>query len=289
MKNKVKRVAAVHDLSGFGRVSLNVVIPVLSEMGIQVCPLPTAILSSHTQYPDFSFLDLTEQMPLFIRQWKELNVEFDGIYTGYLGSPRQVEIVENLIDTFKHDEILVVVDPVLGDEGKLYAALDCEMVSEMKKLIRHANVITPNLTEVCLLLDKPYDPYLSIQELKKDMYLLSGKGPEIVIITGIQEKENSKKTYVVAYNKNTDKFWKVSTSYLPTHYPGTGDTFTSVITGALLQGDSLPIALDKATQFIQMGIRATFGYEYDNREGILIERVLNSLNMPVQICSYELF
>jgi pyridoxine kinase len=289
MRNKVKRVAAIHDLSGFGRVSLNVVIPILSEMGIQVCPLPTAILSSHTQYPDFSFLDLTDQMPHFIRQWKELNVTFDGIYTGYLGSPRQIEIVENLICTFNHDEMLIVVDPVLGDEGKLYTALDCDMVSQMKKLVRRANVITPNLTEVSLLLDKTYDPYLSINELKKAMCSLSEQGPDIVIVTGIQEKENNKKTYVIAYNQSTNKFWKVSTNYLPAHYPGTGDAFTSVITGALLQGDSLPIALDKAAQFIQMGIRATFGYEYDNREGILIERILRSLNTPVQINSYELF
>lgn len=288
MRNQVKKVAAVHDLSGFGRISLNVVIPILSEMGIQVCPLPTAILSSHTQYPDFSFLDLTEQMPLFIKQWKELNVEFDGIYTGYLGSPRQVEIVEDLIRTFRHDELLIVIDPVLGDEGKLYASLDKEMVVQMRKLIYNASVITPNLTELCFLRDKPYLPYFSIEEIKEDIHLLSKNGPDIVIVTGIHEKENDRKTCVIAYNKNTGKFWKVSANYLPAHYPGTGDTFTSVITGALLQGDSLPIALDRAVQFIQMGIRATFGYEYDNRQGILMERVLKSLDAPVQINSYEL-
>ena len=288
MKNKVKKVIAVHDLSGCGRVSLNVVIPILAEMGIQVYPLPTAILSSHTQYPNFSFLDLTEQMPLFIEQWKNINLEFDGIYTGYLGSPRQVDIVENLIKTFQNKDQLIVIDPVLGDEGKLYATLNNDMVIQMKRLIRYADVITPNLTELCLLRNKEYKPYLSIDELKEDMLILAEEGPDIIIVTGIQKENNIKKTYVVAYNKSTNKFWKVSANYLPAHYPGTGDSFTSVITGALLQGDSLPIALDRAVQFIQMGIRATFGYEYDNREGILIERVLKSLDAPVQINSYEL-
>ncbi|MCQ2218076.1 MAG: pyridoxamine kinase [Paludibacteraceae bacterium] len=286
--NKVKKVAAIHDLSGCGRVSLNAVIPILSSMGIQTYPLPTAILSSHTQYEEFSFLDLTDQMPLFMEHWKKLGVEFDGIYSGYLGSPRQIAIVEEFIQTFRNPNQLVVVDPVLGDNGHLYKALDNNMVVEMRELVKSADVITPNLTEMCLLLDKPYKNFLSVEELKEDLLRLSEQGPEHIIVTSIQDKDDLKKTFVVAYSKKTNRFWKVWTNYLPAHYPGTGDTFTSIITGALLQGDSLPIALDRAVQFIQMGMRATFGYEYDSREGILLERVLKSLDAPVQINSYEL-
>jgi pyridoxine kinase len=288
MYHPVKRIAAVHDLSGCGRVSLTVAIPILSAMGIQVCPLPTAVLSSHTQYPGFSFLDLTHQMSLFVNHWKQLDLRFDAIYSGYLGSPQQTAIVENLIDEFAPNGQLVVIDPVLGDNGRLYASLDSEMIARMRVLIRKAIVITPNLTELSMLLDKPYRKQVQLAELKDDLVMLAAYGPEIVIVTGVPEDESAKTTSVVAFDKRSNRFWKVSCLYFPAHYPGTGDTFTSVITGSLMQGDSLPIALDRAVQFILMGIRATFGYEDDNRHGILIERILPTLQSPVQISSYEI-
>lgn len=286
--NKVKKVAAVHDLSGVGRVSLTVVIPILSSMGFQVCPLPTAVLSNHTQYPHFSFLDLTDEMPLIISEWEKLKVEFDAIYTGYLGSPRQVEIVSGFIERFRSQDSLIVFDPVLGDNGRLYTNFNQAMVEEMRHLITKADVITPNLTELFWLLDKPYKEKNTDEELKHYLQLLSDKGPEIVIITSVPVQEDEHKTSVYAYNRQGNRYWKVTCPYLPAHYPGTGDTFTSVVTGALLQGDSLPIALDRATQFILQGIRATFGYEYDNRDGILLEKVLHNLDMPIQSSSYEL-
>lgn len=286
--NKVKKVAAVHDLSGAGRVSLTVVIPILSSMGFQACPLPTAILSSHTQYPSFSFLDLTEEMEKIIEEWKKLEVEFDAIYTGYLGSPAQVRIVDNFISVFRKENSLVVVDPVLGDNGKLYANITENMVKEMQQLIKKADVITPNLTELFYLLGRSYKEKNTDEELKEYLLELSDKGSEIVIITSVPVLDDSHRTSVYAYNRRGNRYWKVTCPYLPAHYPGTGDTFTSVITGALMQGDSLPIALDRAVQFISQGIRATFGYEYDQREGILLEKVLHNLDMPIQISSYEL-
>ncbi len=288
MANLVKKVAAVHDLSGCGRVSLTVAIPILSAMGIQVCPLPTAVLSSHTQYPGFTFQDLTEHMEKSVAHWKELHLEFDAIYSGYLGSPKQASIVAQLIDDFAADGQLVVIDPVLGDNGRLYASLNNEMIVQMRKLIKKAKIITPNVTEMFMMLDKPYKELVPIDELKQHLVKLAEQGPEVVIVTSVPEDKSAKTTSVVAYNRKTDRFWKVSCAYFPAHYPGTGDTFTSVITGALLQGDSLPIALDRAVNFILMGIRATFGYEYDNREGILLERILPTLQAPVQVSSYEL-
>lgn len=286
--NKVKKVAAIHDLSGMGRVSLTVVIPILSSMGFQVCPLPTAILSNHTQYPDFTFLDLTDEMPRIIAEWKRLEVEFDAIYTGYLGSPRQIQIVSDFIRDFRRKDSLTVIDPVLGDNGKLYSNFNESMVVEMQHLVTHADVITPNLTELFYLLDRPYKESNTDQELKEYLRCLSDKGPEVVIITSVPVLDEPHKTSVYAYNRRGNRYWKITCPYLPAHYPGTGDTFTSVITGALLQGDSLPIALDRATQFILQGIRATFGYEYDNREGILLEKVLHNLDIPIQSSSYEL-
>ena len=258
--NKVKKVAAIHDLSGMGRVSLTVVIPILSSMGFQVCPLPTAILSNH-----------------IIAEWKRLEVEFDAIYTGYLGSPRQIQIVSDFIRDFRRKDSLTVIDPVLGDNGKLYSNFNESMVAEMQHLVTHAD-----------LLDRPYKESNTDQELKEYLRCLSDKGPEVVIITSVPVLDEPHKTSVYAYNRTGNRYWKITCPYLPAHYPGTGDTFTSVITGALLQGDSLPIALDRATQFILQGIRATFGYEYDNREGILLEKVLHNLDMPIQSSSYEL-
>ena len=285
---QVKKVAAVHDLSGVGRVSLMMVIHILSTMGFEVCPLPTAILSNHTQYPTFSFLDLTDEMIKIVKAWKELNAKFDTIYTGYLGSSRQIHVVQDFIADFRQKDTLVVVDPVLGDNGKLYANMTDEMVKEMHSLAVRADVVTPNLTELFYLLDLPYKTQCTDEEIKDYLKRLSDKGPEISIVTGVPVLGDTKKTSVYAYSRFNDQYWKVTCSYLPAHYPGTGDAFASVVTGALMQGDSLPLALDRATQFILQAIRATFGYRYDSREGILLEKVLPNLNLPIQSCSYEL-
>mgnify|MGYP000579990607 FL=1 len=284
----VRRIAAIHDLSGIGRTSLMAVIPILSTMGFNVCPLPTAILSNHSQYPDFSFLDLTEEMPRIIDQWEKLGVTFDAIYTGYMGSPRQIEIVCGFIERFRTADTLVVVDPVLGDNGHLYSKMTQEMVEEMRRLACRADVLTPNLTEAFALLDRPYKTDCTTEELKDLIAELSEMGPDTVIITGVPVPGQSGLTSVIARSKSDFRTWKVTCPYLPAHYPGTGDSFTSVITGSLLQGDSLPIALDRAAQFILQGIRSTFGYRMDNRDGILLERVLPNLNTPIQSATYEL-
>lgn len=284
----VRRIAAIHDLSGIGRTSLMAVIPILSTMGFNVCPLPTAILSNHSQYPDFSFLDLTEEMPRIIDQWEKLGVTFDAIYTGYMGSPRQIEIVCGFIERFRTADTLVVVDPVLGDNGHLYSKMTQEMVEEMRRLACRADVLTPNLTEAFALLDRPYKTNCTTEELKDLIAELSEMGPDTVIITGVPVPGQSGLTSVIARSKSDLRTWKVTCPYLPAHYPGTGDSFTSVITGSLLQGDSLPIALDRAAQFILQGIRSTFGYRMDNRDGILLERVLPNLNTPIQSATYEL-
>lgn len=284
----VRRIAAIHDLSGIGRTSLMAVIPILSTMGFNVCPLPTAILSNHSQYPDFSFLDLTEEMPRIIDQWERLGVTFDAIYTGYMGSPRQIEIVCGFIERFRTADTLVVVDPVLGDNGHLYSKMTQEMVEEMRRLACRADVLTPNLTEAFALLDRPYKTDCTTEELKDLIAELSEMEPDTVIITGVPVPGQSGLTSVIARSKSDLRTWKVTCPYLPAHYPGTGDSFTSVITGSLLQGDSLPIALDRAAQFILQGIRSTFGYRMDNRDGILLERVLPNLNTPIQSATYEL-
>lgn len=286
--SKTKKVVGIHDLSGVGRVSLGVVIPILTSMGFQVSALPTAILSSHTQYPHFSFLDLTNEMRKIIAEWRKLEIEFDTFYSGYLGSSEQIQIVKDFILEFRKENNLVVIDPVLGDNGKLYTGFDDKIVEEMRRLVSVADIITPNLTELSFLLDLRYEKEYSDEKLKEYLLALSDKGPSIVIITSVPVINDPHQTSVYAYNRKGNRFWKVTCPYLPAHYPGVGDTFTSVVTGAMMQGDSLPMALDRATQFCYQGIRATFGYEYDTREGILFEKVLHNLDLPIQISTYEL-
>jgi len=288
MRNPVPRVAAVHDLSGFGRASLTVVIPILSSMGIQVCPLPTAVLSSHSAFEDFHLVDLSPQLQPMIDHWKKLELSFDAIYSGYLGAAGQVDTVARFIHDFSSNDPLVVVDPVLGDNGKLYSAYTPQMVAKMKELVILADVITPNLTEAAYLLGEQHNPEIELKELKEWAMRLAEMGPEKVIITSVPDQSKNNNTSVVAFNKTDHRFWRVGCDYIPAHYPGTGDAFASVMVGSLLQGDSLPIALDRAVQFISLGVRATFGHNHKANEGILLEKVLPSLNAPVQISSYQL-
>ena len=241
-------------------------------MGLEVTPLPTALLSCHTQYPDFTFLDLTTEMRKIITNWKAQGFRFNAFYTGYLGSPEQVQVVSELIQDFRRPNDLIVVDPVLGDNGHLYKGMDEGMVGQMRKLIKLADVITPNMTEMFLLLNEPYrNNNFNDNELKDYLRALSMQGPGIVIVTSVPVADNPHLTSVYAYNRIGNRYWKVTCPFLPAHYPGTGDSFTSVITGSLLQGDSLPLALDRAMQFTLQGIRSTFGYDYSNLEGIMLE------------------
>ena len=288
-RNPVPRAAAIHDLSGFGRASLTVIIPILSTMGVQVCPLPTAVLSTHTGgFEDYQFIDLTDQMEGIIQHWLALQVRFDAVYSGFLGSPRQVDIVAGFIQSFAHNKQLVVVDPVLGDNGRTYGPIGPEMIAQMRRLITHADVITPNFTEAAFLLDRPCREDINQEELKEWILKLSEAGPRLVVVTSVPVAGTEKLSSVVAYDREDGRFWKVNCSYIPAYFPGTGDAFASVIVGSLLQGDSLPIALARAVQFVSMAIRASFGYSIPSREGVLLERVLPNLRAPVVSSSYEI-
>lgn len=261
-------------------------------MKLQVCPVPTAVLSTHTGgFEGFSFLDLTDYMEQHIAHWKKLGLEFDCIYSGFLGSPRQIKIVADFVDFFGHKNNLTVIDPVLGDNGRLYGTMGKEMVEEMKKLIGKADIITPNFTEVTFLLDKEYKKEISEAEIKQWLIELAAMGPKIVIATSVPDEDShstDRKTNVVAYDRENDVFWKVSCKYIPASYPGTGDAYTSVVIGSLLQGDSLPIAIERGVQFITQCILASYGFKYPNREGVLLERMLDVLKMPTISNSYEL-
>ncbi len=292
MEHLVKKVAAIHDLSGYGRASLTTIIPILSNMKVQVCPVPTAILSTHTGgFEGYSFIDLTEYMQEHINHWKRLDLEFDCIYSGFLGSPKQIEIVADFIDFFGKKAKFTVVDPVMGDNGKLYSTMGEDMVNGMRNLIQKADIITPNFTEVMYLLGKDYKESVTEEKVKEYLRELAQMGPKIVIATSVPEAKNNeldKKTSVVAYDRENDVFWKVSCRYIPASYPGTGDAYTSVVIGSLLQGDSLPMAIERGVQFITQCIMASYGFKYPSKEGVLLEKMLDVLKVPMIATNYEM-
>lgn len=276
----VLRVAAIHDLSGFGRASLTVAIPILSTMGIQVCPLPTAVLSSQTSgVDDFTFHDLTPYMGPILDHWQRLDLRFDAVYSGFLGNPDQVELVDRCIREFLAPEGFAVIDPVLGDNGMLDPTQTPEMVDRMRWLACRADVLTPNFTEAAFLLNQPYRADISQDELKDQLVRLADLGPCRVVITSAPAPDRDF-TAAVAYDRIQNRFWRVVTPRIPAFYPGTGDTFASVLTGGLLLGDSLAVAMDRAVQFVVLAIRATYGHATPHRDGILLERVLGSLRAP---------
>lgn len=270
------KIAAIHDISCFGRASLTVAIPILSYMGFQVCPLPTAILSSHTEYPNFRSIDLTDFMPEIIAHWKELNINFDAIYSGYLGSEKQVNIVSNFFDDFKTDKNFIIVDPVLGDNGKLYPGIKEEMILAMKKLCKKANIITPNLTEAALILGKSVDANISLEKVIRWAKELANLGPKNVIITSAPAIT---KNHIasISYNSEQDSCYIVEGKHINASYPGTGDAFASAVTACILKGERLEIAISKSVSFIQQAIMHT-KLETDNTiDGIQQEKFMHIL------------
>ncbi len=287
MPHPVPRAAALHDLSGFGRTSLTVVIPVLSSMGIQVCPLPTAVLSTHTvEFTDYTLLDMTDEMGRVLDHWERLGLTFDAVYSGFMARPEQMAYVARCIDQCLEPGGLAVVDPVLGDNGVLDPTMTPEMVAGMRALVRKARLITPNFTEAAFLLGEPYRPEISVTELADWLERLRAMGPDMVVITSVPAGEPGHMA-VVAAQGSPLRMWRVDTRHIPAHYPGTGDAFTSVLTGSLLRGDSLPIALDRAVRFVNLGIRTTFGHATPMREGIMLESILDTLNMPLNESRYR--
>ena len=272
--NKVKKVAAIHDLSGMGRVSLTVVIPILSSMGFQVCPLPTAILSNHTQYPDFTFLDLTDEMPRIIAEWKRLEVEFDAIYTGYLGSPRQIQIVSDFIRDFRRKDSLTVIDPVLGDNGKLYSNFNESMVVEMQHLVTHADVITPNLTEAALLLDRPYEE-IQRTDAYEVVRRLSVGGRRSVVLTGYSSEPGQ--TGALCFDRDSGESKAVQTPREPQDFSGTGDLFASVLAGGVARGVPLFQAAQAAADFVRDCIARTLAEGLTEQDGVDFEPLLGQL------------
>lgn len=271
-----KRVLAIHDMCSFGRCSLTAAIPVISAMGFQVCPFPTALFSNNLTYGDFTFSDFTPHMKEFMNKWTQLGFSYDAIYSGFLADAGQIAIVEEAIQRFSKQDGLIVVDPAMADDGKLYPVFKPDIVTEMKHLISHATVITPNFTETCLLLDIPYPKEAPSNKTTLQLcQQLSDKGPKSIVITSVPSTDDTIK--IVSYDANTASYDECVVSRIPFSTCGTGDLFTSVLTGSLLNGMTLHHAVQKAADFLAYAIHYTYESGSDYREGVQVEPCLAHL------------
>lgn len=266
-------VAALHDMSSFGRCALSVITPVLSSLGTQVCAVPTALLSTHTGgFDDFCFEDTTDFLSSALEHFKKLDLKFDAVYSGFLGNNRQIDIVGDYLSSFPN--ALHLVDPVMGDDGKVYKTYTKEMCLSMQRLARKAHIITPNLTEAAILLGENYRENISECEINSWVKSLSQNGNSSVIITGIM-REGLIHNY--CFDRNSGKFFSVNSQIIGANYPGTGDIFASVMLGELLKGICLKDAVTKASSFVSRCINVTFKANTPQRNGILLESVINEL------------
>jgi len=285
--NRPARILAIHDLSGFGRCSLSVIMPVISAMGMQVCPVPTTVLSSHTGgLGEVEMTDLTAHLTPTLEHYKRLGLDFEAVYSGFLASSEQID---HCISFFKsYPDALAVVDPVMGDHGKPYRTVTAEMRSRMTELVANADLITPNLTETAILLKENWQSIpLTAAEAKSKLVRLAKLGPKKVVITGVS-LASGEAVANIGYDAEHGSFWYVSSDYIPVSYPGTGDLFAAVLTGALLQGDSLPMGMARATKFVHSAIKTTFGYNSDTRFGVMFEPLLGQLTTRETTSDYHI-
>lgn len=278
-----KRVAAIHDISGFGKCSLTVALPIISAAGIEVSAIPTAVLSTHTGgIEGFTYRDLTEDMAPFAKHWKSLNLHFNAIYSGFLGSFEQIDIVSNIFDMLKTDDTLIMVDPCMADNGKLYSIYNESMVSGMVKLCRKADIIVPNLTEAAFMLNKPFieGPYTKkyIEDTLKELATL---GCKKVVITGVyfDDKTLGAASYDCVKNEITYSFNKI----VKGSFHGTGDVFASALLAGILNGFSLTESTQIAVDFTYNSIHSTELAQTDRRFGVNFEE-----NLPNFIKSLKL-
>ena len=274
MTKRLQRVAAIHDISGFGKCSLTVALPVISAAGIEVSVLPTAVLSTHTGgFTGFTYRDLTEDMQPIADHWKSLDIRFDAVYTGFLGSFEQLDLVTKFFETFKTKDNLILVDPVMADNGELYKIFSPEFASGMRKLCEKADIIVPNLTEAALLLGESYHPGPYSQSyIEGVLKRLSASGPQKVVLTGVFFDDES--LGVATYDAGSGAIAYYFEKRIPGYYHGTGDVFGSALLAAILNGFPLNEAAAVAVRFTVESIRKTAQAGTDIRFGVNFEQTI---------------
>ena len=269
----MKRIITVQDISCVGKCSLTVALPVISAMGVEACVLPTAVLSTHTAFKGFTFRDLTGDIEGITAHWKKEKFDFDAIYTGYLGSFEQIELMHSLIEDFGRGSTHVIVDPCMGDNGALYSGFTPDFARAMAGLCAKAEVIVPNLTEASFMLGIPYvDTGYNKEYIEDLLKKLSGLGARKVVLKGISFDD--KKLGIASYDSQSQKINWYFHEKMPQSFHGTGDIFASVLTGALVRGLDLDKACRLAADFVVESIRATLSHKDYNWYGVDFESAI---------------
>ena len=291
------KVAVLNDLAGFGRCSLTAAISVLSAMGVQPCPLPTAVLSAQTGFESYFFQDLTEQMGMITEEWKKSGAQFDGIVTGFMSDHRQIGEVNHFLDLFHKEGTFLLVDPVLGANGNRFSVYEGFFQKEMKQLVKRADIVTPNVTELCLLTDYDYDKIQNISETgdrealflevsKAAGRLLDSGGSEVIVTGVLFEEQDAAKECTVGKETGTGgrKVANLTvtleitsagiSSFIGASYSGTGDLFASVIAGGKARGDRTEDSVRLAGEMIEKAVRESAALGISGKEGAEYEKYL---------------
>ena len=282
--NNQKKIAVVNDLTGFGRCALTVAIPVISVMGLACCPVPTSILSNHTAFESCFIDDYTDKMERYIREWEKLGLKFNGIYTGFLGSEAQIDIMRHFFKTFSSEDTVLVIDPVMGDHGRTYRTYTQPMCQAMKKLVTLGNIITPNVTEACILTDTPYQEVWTEQELYALASKLLSMGPEKAVITGAvvgshgfgvkAPEANAGDGVYGNYCMDARGGQLITYTLAGASRCGTRDLFASIIAADAVNGVSLDVSVKKAADFVAKAIRLSAQMEIPSTDGVSFEPLL---------------
>lgn len=275
MHNTIPKIAAVNGIVGFGKSSLAVTVPVISAMGIQCCPVPTALFSNHPGFPQFYKKDLTGELPDYLDYWKKLNLTFNGILSGFLSSLEQIDMVKRLITEFSTDTTKVIIDPVMGDNGRLYSVYTKEMCEAMKELASYAHILTPNLTEACILADIPYhDGDWSNNELHQLLECLKQYPADQMVVSGISSEDCLVNLIYDKSNGTTIQKQKKAGK----ERSGTGDVFAAIIAVGAVRGIPFEESVTRASRFVREAIIFTEENNIPSTDGVYFEPLLSKLS-----------
>lgn len=265
----MKRIVTIQDISCVGKCSLTVALPIISAMGVECGIIPTAVLSTHTMFKNFTCRDLTAEIEPIVEHWLSEGITFDAVYTGYLGSFEQIDIVSGVFEKLKKQGSLICVDPAMADNGKLYPAFNEAFAAKMADLCANADFVLPNITEACYMTGSEYKESYDIDYVKGLMLTLYDKGAKNVIITGVSFKEG--KTGVMGYDGEKGEFSYYCHDKLPQSYHGTGDIFSSTFVGALMNGMDWRKAVMVAADYTAECIRVTIDSGKEKHYGVDFE------------------
>ena len=275
----MKRIVSIQDISCLGKCSLTVALPIISAMGVECSIVPTAVLSTHTMFQNFTCKDLTDQIGPIARHWQAEKIHFDAIYTGYLASAEQIGDVCDFFDAFKTEDNLIVVDPVMADNGKLYPAFGPEFPAEMAKVCAKADLIVPNMTEASLLTGLPYRTEYDESYIREMLQALAKLGPRYVALTGVSFEKG--RLGVMYYDQKEGAYGSYFAEHLPASFHGTGDVFASTCVGALMRGlplgEALALAADYTVECIRLTLASPeskwYGVEFESAIPYLVKRL----------------